>query len=123
MTKTELASAGLRTFFRIAARWSLTCEEQQVLLGGPARGTLLRWRAAKEVCAVDRDVIERISYVIGVYKLLHVLFPDATQADAWLRRPNAAPLFAGTTALDRMLRGHMSDLREVREYLEEMVSK
>ncbi len=121
MTKPQVDSAGLRTFFRIAERWSLTCEEQSILLGGPSRATLLRWRKEPGSSTVGSDAIVRLSYVIGIYKALHVLFADDAQADAWLRRPNDAPLFAGTAALDRMLRGQVSDLQVVRNYLDGVV--
>ena len=40
------------------------------------------------------------------------------RADAWLRKPNDAPLFGGRTALDRMLAGQVSDLFVVRQYLD-----
>jgi hypothetical protein len=40
------------------------------------------------------------------------------QADEWVHRPNEAAPFAGRTALDRMLGGHVSDLYVVRQYLD-----
>jgi hypothetical protein len=67
---------------------------------------------------VSRDVLERISYVLGIYKALQILFPDAERADAWISSPNAAPLFGGHSALDRMLAGNVSDLYAVRQYLD-----
>ncbi len=35
----------------------------------------------------------RISYVLGIYKALQMLLPDAAVADAWIKRPDTAPLF------------------------------
>ena len=67
---------------------------------------------------LSRDVLERISYVLGIYKALQILFPDPARADAWVKRPNAAPLFAGQRALDRLLSGNVSDLFVVRQYLD-----
>ena len=63
-------------------------------------------------------MLERISYVLGIYKALQVLFPDPTRADAWLRKPNAALPFGGGSALDRMLSGNVADLFVVRSYLD-----
>ena len=46
------------------------------------------------------------------------VFPEPTQADAWLHKPNAAPLFGGHSALERMLSGNVADLYVVRQYLD-----
>ncbi|KFN45476.1 hypothetical protein N790_02380 [Arenimonas malthae CC-JY-1] len=67
---------------------------------------------------LTEDVLERISYVLGIYQALHVLFVVPAQADEWIKRANAAALFAGGSALDRMLGGQMSDLSAVRQYLD-----
>jgi hypothetical protein len=115
--KASTASAALRTFFRIAELWGLTAEQQILLLGSPARSTYFRWKkhGAEQL---SRDTLERISYVLGIYKALQVLLPDAAAADGWVRRPNRAALFGGRTALDRMLTGNVADLYLVRQYLD-----
>ncbi|MHB1167874.1 MAG: antitoxin Xre/MbcA/ParS toxin-binding domain-containing protein [Longimicrobiales bacterium] len=113
----QIARAGLRTFFRIAALWDLSVEEQMRLLGGPARSTYFKWK--KEGAeSLPHDVLERISYVLGIYKALQVLLPDEAAADAWVRRPNDAAPFGGRSALKRMLSGNVADLYEVRRYLD-----
>ena len=67
---------------------------------------------------LDRDTLERVSYVLGIYKALQILLPDAAAADAWVRKPNTAPLFGGKPALQRMLSGNVADLYVVRQYLD-----
>ena len=62
------------------------------------------------------DELDRISYMLGIYRALHELFPEPKQADGWVRRPNG--FFGGFSALQRMLVGGMGDLHAVREYLE-----
>jgi hypothetical protein len=42
----------------------------------------------------------------------------AARADEWIRKPNTAPLFAGKSALARMLGGQVADLFVVRQYLD-----
>jgi len=121
LTRTEpdardMAGAAMRTFFRIADAWRLTVEDQLTLLGGPARSTLFAWR--RGVDRLPRDVMERLSYILGIYKALQILLPDPVRADAWIRRPNGAVPFGGRSALDRMLKGNVSDLYEVRRYLD-----
>jgi hypothetical protein len=113
----RLASAGLRTFFRIAALWKLSVDEQITLLGSPARSTYFRWKK-EGATALPRDVLERLSYLLGIFKALQVLLPDEAAADGWVRRPNNAAPFGGRSALDRMLSGNVVDLYEVRRYLD-----
>lgn len=64
------------------------------------------------------DMVERISCLLGIFKAINTLLPEEGRADEWLRAPNSAPLFAGGSALDRMMRGKVSDLKRVREYLD-----
>jgi hypothetical protein len=71
---------------------------------------------------VPRDSLERISYVLGIFKALQVLFPVPQIADDWVRQPNNAPIFGGASALDRMLAGNVCDLYVVRKYLDIVVS-
>jgi hypothetical protein len=111
------ASAAFHAFVRIAELWDLTIEEQLLLLGQPARSTYFKWKK-DGVTQLPADTLERLSYVLGIYKALQILFPEAARADAWLRRPNDAPLFAGRSALDRMLSGRVADLYIVRQYLD-----
>jgi hypothetical protein len=113
----SLAGPALRTFFRIAEAWRLSAAEQMTLLGA-SRSTYFKWRKAPEAAALPRDTLERISYVLGIYKALQILLPGPEQADGWVRRPNRAPLFAGRSALERMLSGNVADLYVVRQYLD-----
>ena len=112
----ETAQAALRTFFRLADAWALTVTEQLTLLG-VARTTLYQWKQGK-ACPLDRNVLERLSYLFGIYSALQMLLPVAERADEWLRRPNAAPFLGGQSALARMLGGQVADLFVVRQYLD-----
>lgn len=110
-------AAALRTFFRIAQAWKLTNDEQQRLLGC-SRSRFFEWKAGKVKSGLDQAVLERLSHVFGIYSALQVLLPIPERANAWIRSPNAAPLFGGGSALDRMLGGQVADLFVVRQYLD-----
>ena len=114
----QMGAAGIRAFTRIAALWGLSIEEQLALLGEPARSTFFAWRKHPERASLPRDTLERISNLLGIYKALQSLFPDPAVADAWVRKPNSASMFAGRSALQRMLAGNVSDLNAVRRYLD-----
>ena len=117
LDRKPLSGPALRTFFRIAELWGLSVDEQMTLLGVTSRSTFFKWKRAQAV-TLPKDTLERISYILGIYKALQILLPDEHAADAWIRKPNAVPLFAGQSALSRMLSGHVSDLYVVRQYLD-----
>src|ERR1700712_511721 len=116
ITTAQAAQAALRTFWRLSDAWKLDTAEQTTLLG-VGRTTLYQWKQGK-VGPLDRHVLERLSYLFGIYSALQILLPIAERANEWVRKPNDAPLFAGKSALDRMLGGQIADLFVVRQYLD-----
>jgi hypothetical protein len=110
----DMSAAGLRAFFNIARDWALSADEQIVLLG------FFKWKATPQTARLGRDTLERLSLILGIYKALQILLPQAEAADGWIKRANTAPPFGGRRALDRMLAGNVSDLVAVRQYLDAM---
>ena len=115
LSRKALTAPALRTFFRIADAWGLQEAEQMKLLGLDSRSTFQTWKRGA-VAAISRDALERISYVMGIYKGLQMLVPRT--ADEWVRKPNEAPLFAGRPAIERMASGNVADLYVVRQYID-----
>jgi hypothetical protein len=120
MRQPEIAAAdrdevALRAFFRLVELWGLSMEQTRVLLGRPSRATLYNWKAGR-VRGLPHDVLRRISYLLGIYKALQILYQDPRLADAWPRRPNAA--FGGQSAIERMLAGDVTDIAAVRAHLD-----
>jgi len=111
----RLSGPAIRAFFKIAERWDLGGADQQALLGGISRSTLQRWKRDQDAL-LTVDQLERVSYLLGIYKNLQVLLP--TTADGWVKRPNADPLFEGRSALEVMVEGGISALRAVRIHLD-----
>jgi hypothetical protein len=109
--------AGLRAFVRIAEAWGLTVAEQLKLLGIASRSTFFKWRREQDP-RLPQDTLERLSYLLGIYKSLQILLPDPRAADEWVRKPNSAAPFGGRSALERMLSGQVADLYVVRQYLD-----
>jgi hypothetical protein len=70
------------------------------------------------VAALSFDMLMRISLVIGIYKALHILYPDAALADGWVRLPNMNALFGGRPALALMTEGGIDGLSQVRRLLD-----
>jgi hypothetical protein len=111
------AQAALRSFWRLGEAWQLDASEQATLLG-VGRTTLYQWKKGVVNGPLDRHVLERLSYLFGIYAALQILLPAGERADEWVRKPNTAPLFGGNSALARMLGGQVADLFVVRDYLD-----
>lgn len=112
---TRTAQVALSVFFNIMDAWHVKAKDQRVLLGKPSESTFYNWKNGK-VSSLSNDTLERISYIMGIYKALGILFPTREQADAWPLKPNKA--FNGESALDFMLKGSMIHLIDMRRYLD-----
>lgn len=107
----------LRSFFRIAERWKLSAAQRQRLLGLP-KSTYYSYFEKPERARLSRDTLERISYILGIFKALQIVLPRREAADSWLSRKNAAAIFNGHAPLDLMLGGNVANLYLVRRYLD-----
>ena len=113
----DTARSALRAFFRIGEAWGLTSSQQQTLLG-VGKTTLFAWKAGTIRSGLDAAVLERLSYLFGIFGALEILLPIPERANAWIRKPNTSALFGGGSALERMLGGRIGDLSAVHAYLD-----
>ena len=114
----SVGSALLPAVFKIFSEWHLTGVQQMTLLGLSNNKTLYNWKKQPEKARLSKDLLERASYILGIYTSLQVLLPDQTLANRWLSTPNDNPLFNGTAPLDRLLAGQVTDLAVVRNFLD-----
>src|SRR5260370_1393420 len=96
-SRERLSPAALKAFFNIMARWKVRDEDARLLLGGVSNGPFYEMKRNPDR-TLDADRLTRISYLVGIFKALGVLYSDAL-ADAWIQRPNSNPLFGGATPL------------------------
>jgi len=113
----QMSGPAIRTFFNVAEAWKLTNEEQRALLGWPPGSTFFKYKAG-DIGTLSFDALTRISLVLGIYKGLHILYPEAELADRWVQLPNSNPLFGGRPALALMTEGGMDALYAVRRLLD-----
>jgi hypothetical protein len=64
------------------------------------------------------DRLTRVSYLLGIYSALHVLYPGSPLADQWVARPNTNVLFGGQRPLDILLVGGITAMDHVRSLLD-----
>ncbi|MGH7842308.1 MAG: MbcA/ParS/Xre antitoxin family protein [Candidatus Binataceae bacterium] len=113
----KMSGPAMRTFLNIAKKWNLTVREQSGLLGWPAASTYHKYKAG-HVGTLTFDTLTRISLVLGIYKDLHVLYPDPELANRWIKLPNANPLFSGKTAVEFVMDSGLDGLYKVRRLLD-----
>ncbi len=109
--------AGMEAFFNIMKAWKVSDNDARVLLGAPSRATFYNWKRGV-IRTVPHDVVTRLSFVLGIYKDLQILYSDPAMADGWVRHANA--LLGGQTALQRMRAGQVTDLSAVRDLLDQV---
>jgi hypothetical protein len=112
----RLSGPALKAFFAIMARWKVRDEDARLLLGGVTNGPFYELKRRRNR-VLDPDRLARVSYLIGIFKALHVLHSPRL-ADEWIRLPNRNPIFAGQTPLAYMLRGGLAAMQTVRRLLD-----
>jgi hypothetical protein len=114
-SKEDMARVGMKTFFKIMDLWGVKSDNAMVLIGRPGRTTFFKWKNG-DVKKLEHDRLTRISYIVGIYKALNILYSDPKQCDEWIHRPNN--FFGGRSAMDHMLGGNIVDIARVRERLD-----
>jgi hypothetical protein len=112
----RLSVSALKAFFNLVDRWGIRNEDARALLGGLSNGPYYTWKKQPER-VLAADVLTRISYLIGIFKALNILYGEKL-ADEWVRLPNTNRIFGGKTPLDYMLRGGLPAMQIVRRLLD-----
>jgi hypothetical protein len=102
-----------KSLINLVDRFNLKETEARILMGDMPRSTYTAHRSK-----LNRDQKERVSYLLGIYKSLRILFDDAEQARTWINRTNDLPPFNGLTPKEYMLEGGMVRLADVRKFLD-----
>ncbi|MFC3077721.1 MbcA/ParS/Xre antitoxin family protein [Phenylobacterium terrae] len=113
----RVSAPAVRLFLRVCDLWDLKVDERRAMLGGISRQTYHNWKAG-QVGALTRDQLERISLTLGVLKGLRLVFAEDAHALRWLKSENADAPFAGRSPLAHMTEGGLSELADVRRYLD-----
>ena len=112
----RLSPAALRAFFNIMTRWQVRDEDARALLGGVSNGPFYEMKKNPER-VLDPDRLLRLSYVVGIFKALNLLY-SSTLADAWMSRPNSNAIFACQTPLAYLVAGGLPAMQVVRRLLD-----
>jgi hypothetical protein len=114
----RLSGAALKAMFKIAEAWKVRDEDVRHLLGGISSSAYyLLKQNPRTGKPLDQDRLVRISYLIGIFKSLNILYSQRL-ADQWMQLPNTNPIFAGRTPLEYIVRGGTPALDAVRRLLD-----
>jgi Protein of unknown function (DUF2384) len=114
-TRERLSRSAVRGFLNIVERWGIAQDAARDLLGGVSVGTYYGLRKSPHV--LDADALTRVSYLIGIFKALNILYSEPL-ADAWMTRPNTNRIFGGDPPIEYARRGGLPALQIIRRLLD-----
>ena len=112
----RLGADAARAFFNIMARWKIRDGDARRLLGGMSNGAYYALKKRPDR-TLDEDRIRRISYLVGIFRALNVLYGEEL-ADRWMKLPNRNRIFAGLTPHEYLMRGGLPGFATVRKLLD-----
>jgi uncharacterized protein (DUF2384 family) len=115
-TRKRLSHAAIEAFFQIVEKWQINNDDAMGLLGGVSHG---RYYALKKTRSgvLTQDELTRISFLIGIYKALNILFARKL-ADQWMLLANTNPMFGGASPLASLIEGGLPAMLQVRRLLD-----
>lgn len=102
---------------KVLSKWKCSGQVKAELLGFPGEEELEEVISIPDCHIFSKEEVERMSYILNIYRSLNVLFSKPNQADEWVNKPNKAKIFGGRSALGLMKGGALSDLALVSNYL------
>lgn len=113
----RLSPSAAKGFLNIMAKWGIRDADAKGLLGGVSNGRYYDMKKAPESALLDQDELHRVSFLVGIFKALNILFGEEL-ADAWVQLPNQNRIFGGATPLAYMIRGGLPAFQTVRRLLD-----
>lgn len=112
----RLSPAAIRTFFNVMDQWGVRDGDARALLGGVSNGAFYEMKKKPER-VLEADRLLRISYLVGIYKALNILYSEKL-ADRWMQLANSNRIFGGQPPLAYMIKGGLPALQTVRRLLD-----
>lgn len=112
----RLSPDATRAFFNIMARWKIRDADGRRLLGGISNGAYYAMKKGSGG-TLDEDRLRRISYLVGIFKALNLLYSEKL-ADRWMQLRNSNRIFRGTTPHAYLMQGGLPAFAAVRKLLD-----
>ena len=115
--RVKYSLSAMAGFTAIMKAWAVQDEDARKLIGENPPEFCEQITSDEYTAALNEDQLTRISYLIGIYKALHILLPKDI-ADTWMSRPNDNQIFGGVAPLAYCLKEGQPGLAKVRKLLE-----
>jgi hypothetical protein len=115
-TRKRLSHAAIEAFFQIIEKWQLNNDNAMGLLGGVSHGRYYTLKKTRKG-VLTQDELTRISFLIGIFKALNILFARKL-SDQWMLLANSNPMFNGTSPLASLIEGGLPAMLQVRRLLD-----
>ena len=112
----RFSSDAVRAFFNIMAHWKIRDDDARRLLGGMSNGAYYALKKGTDR-ALDEDKLRRISYLVGIFKALNILYSEKL-ADHWMQLQNNNRIFGGMTPHEYLMQGGLPAFATVRGLLD-----
>jgi hypothetical protein len=113
----RLSPSAVKGFLNIMGRWGVRDVDAKGLLGGVSNTRFYAMKKAPETARLDQDALQRVSFLVGIFKALNILFGEDL-ADAWIQLPNQNRIFGSATPLAYMIQGGLPAFQTVRRLLD-----
>jgi hypothetical protein len=108
--------AALKIFSNLCDEWSILPEQSFGLLGLADVEDFYAWQSG-ELDRINNDrAFEMLSHLMAIYKLLHQIFVNHAQANAWLLKSNRN--FNSASTFNYVIENGLAGASHVRWYLE-----
>lgn len=115
----HVSGPALAAFLRVSAAWKLDEPQERMLLGQPSTDRLRQWKEQR-AGALSLDQVERISYVLRIFRMLQGMVGPGAVAHDWLSQPRAEPIYGGRRPIDLMCLEDIRGLRQVSRFLQDL---
>jgi DNA repair exonuclease SbcCD ATPase subunit len=105
----DVTNATMKDFLKIVAEWKLDNTEQLVLLDARDPKRVKAWASGEQI--MTSSSYQRVVLLRQIQRNLDIFQSGRLDSD-WLRRPNASEAFKGKSAMDLMLHGQLSVVRD-----------
>ena len=121
----RLSGAAIRVFFKIMETWNLDIPDARAVLGleSDLAAQDLKNRAPDYTESLSREILTRISFVLGIHNGLCLLFHDDAERIDWLDAANDEQECSGITPRERILEGTLESLSSVRACLDRKIEE
>lgn len=109
-----------RAIVNLFEKWEINNKQAITLLGRIEPSSYELWKDGINTKS-SQNVTLRLSILLGIHKELRLFFKDKTRVYGWIKRPNKDLEYQ--SALSIMLKGDITDLELVRNYLINAVPK